>query len=99
MSGAGLGEGLVPLLGENGAGQGEPETPPGAVYVRLAPSNAGEFPTLSVFTWYRVVSIDPLGDAWIDAQDDDGPLLLPADRIGAVQSGQGTHVPASWARP
>lgn len=58
--------------------------------------SAEQPPTLSAFTWYRVVSIDPRGDAWIDCQDDDEPLLLSANRIGAVQAGQGTTYPASW---
>lgn len=88
-----------PLGIVHGFGDPDPQTPAGAVYVRLKRDRAHEYPTLSAFTWYRVVSIDPRGEAWIDCQDDDEPLLLPANRIGAVKAGKGTEVPSKWPSP
>jgi len=77
-------------------GAGELETPPGSIYVRIHRDRERRYPTLSVFTWYRVTSIDPDGSAWIDAQDDDQPLNLPAAHLGAVRAGRRTAVPTSW---
>lgn len=88
-----------PLSIVPGYGEPDPQTPVGAVYVRLKRDRAHEFPTLSAFTWYRVLSIDPLGEAWIDCQAEDQPLLLPADRIGTVRAGKGTEVPSRWPSP